>query len=98
MIGPAALPPSYPTAPHKNTRCFIAFLEYLLVKYPHQKLILVMDNASYHQSAAAQAASSLDADQIFVLWQPTYSPFVNPIEHFGCISSPSLTPIGCIAL
>ncbi len=41
-----------------------------------------MDNASYHRSATAQAALSLYADRILVLWLPTYSPFLNPIERF----------------
>jgi transposase len=73
---------SYTTAARKNTDTFIAFLEHLLAEYPHQKLILVMDNASYHRSAAAQAALSLYADQLLVLWLPKYSPFLNPIERF----------------
>ena len=73
---------SYTTAPRKNTDSFVAFLEHLLSEYPHQKLILVMDNASYHRSATAQAALSLYADRILVLWLPIYSPFLNPIERF----------------
>ncbi len=73
---------SYTTAPRKNTDSFVAFLEHLLSDYPHQKLILVMDNASYHRSATAQAALSLYADRVLVFWLPTYSPFLNPIERF----------------
>lgn len=41
-----------------------------------------MDNASSHRAAAAQAALSLYADRILVLWLPKYSPFLNPIERF----------------
>jgi transposase len=73
---------SYTTAARKNTDSFIAFLEHLLAEYPHQKLILVMDNASYHRSATAQAALSLYADRLLVFWLPKYSPFLNPIERF----------------
>jgi transposase len=73
---------SYTTARRKNSDSFIAFLEHVLSEYAHQKLILVMDNASYHHSAATQAALSLYADRLLVLWLPTYSPYLNPIERF----------------
>ena len=73
---------SHTTARRKNSDSFIAFLEHVLSEYAHQKLILVMDNASYHHSAATQAALSLYADRLLVLWLPTYSPYLNPIERF----------------
>lgn len=73
---------SYTTAPRKTTDSFVAFLEHLLAEYLHQKLILVMDNASYHRSAAAQATLSLYQDRLLVVWLPKYSPFLNPIERF----------------
>jgi hypothetical protein len=48
------------TAKTKNSAAFISFLEELLVKqYPIGRVILVMDNASYHKSASALAALSL---------------------------------------
>jgi putative transposase len=73
---------SYTLTERKNSDSFVAFLEHLLADYQHQKLILVMDNASYHHSAAAQAALSLFAERILVLWLPKYSPYLNPIERF----------------
>lgn len=73
---------SYVTAAHKNSETFVAFLEHLLLEYPRQKLILVMDNASYHHSKTAQAAFGLYEDRILVIWLPKYSPFLNPIERF----------------
>ena len=73
---------SYTTAARKNSDTFIAFLEHLLAEYQHQKLILVMDNASYHRSRAALAALSLYQDRLLVLWLPKYSPYLNPIERF----------------
>lgn len=73
---------TYTTSTRKNTDSFIAFLEHLLSEYQHQKLILVMDNASYHRSSAVQAALSLLSDRVLVLWLPKYSPFLNPIERF----------------
>jgi putative transposase len=72
---------SYTTAAHKNSDSFITFVEHLLTEYPHQALILVMDNASYHRSHAVQAALSVWSDRVRVIWLPKYSPFLNPIER-----------------
>jgi transposase len=65
---------TYTTAKRKNTDSFVAFLEQVLSEYAHQKLVLVMDNASYHRSSAAQAALSLYAERLLVVWLPKYSP------------------------
>jgi transposase len=67
----------------KNSESFIAFLEHLaFTVYPNQRLILVLDNASYHTSRAAQAALAALEEHILVFWLPKYSPFLNPIERF----------------
>lgn len=71
------------TAHRKNTDSFIAFLEHLLtVCYPTQRLVLVLDNASYHKSYAALATLSLFQDRLQVIWLPKYCPYLNPIERF----------------
>ncbi|MDL1885922.1 hypothetical protein FBR01_20065 [Anaerolineae bacterium CFX8] len=68
-------------APEKQT--FIAFLEHLaFTVYPNQRLILVLDNASYHHSRATTAALAALEDRVLVIWLPKYSPFLNPIERF----------------
>lgn len=41
---------SYPPSPHKHSDAFVAFLVQVLVKYPVQRFILVMDNVCYHPS------------------------------------------------
>ena len=70
-------------ADRKNTDGFIAFLEHLLtVCYPTQRLVLVLDNASYHKSHAAMATLSLFQQRLQVIWLPKYSPYLNPIERF----------------
>lgn len=67
----------------KNSEAFIAFLEHLaFTVYPDQRLILVMDNASYHKSRATLAALAALEDRLLVIWLPKYSPFLNPIERF----------------
>jgi putative transposase len=67
----------------KNSTQFIYFLEHLLVKeYPTGRVVLVMDNASYHKSASALAALSLFEHRVMVVWLPPYCSDLNPIERF----------------
>lgn len=67
----------------KNSQTFIQFLEYLLVEcFSTQKIVLVMDNASYHRSKTVQAALSLFEPRVRVFWLPKYCPTLNPIERF----------------
>jgi len=67
----------------KNSATFIDFLEELLVKnYPTGRIVLVMDNASYHKSASALAALSLFEHRIMAIWLPPYCSDLNPIERF----------------
>jgi transposase len=67
----------------KNSQTFIQFLEYLLLEqFPTQKIILVLDNASYHKSKATLAALSLFEPRVKVFWLPKYCPNLNPIERF----------------
>ena len=70
-------------ARRKNSESFIAFVEHLLLGcYPTQKVVLVMDNASYHKSKASLAALSLFDDRVTVIWLPAYCPFLNSIARF----------------
>jgi len=71
------------TAETKNSSQFIYFLEQMLVKeYPTGRVVLVMDNASYHKSASALAALSLFEHRVLVIWLPPYCSDLNPIERF----------------
>lgn len=61
----------------------IAYLEWLLTEvYPHQQVVIVLDNASFHHSAAVQATLSCFEQRVLVVWLPPYSPDLNPIERF----------------
>jgi DDE superfamily endonuclease len=67
----------------KNSQTFIEFLEYLLVEqYPSGRIVLVMDNVSYHKSAAVLAALSLFEPRVLVFWLPPYCPELNLIERY----------------
>lgn len=62
---------------------FIGFLEELLVKnYSTGRVVLVMDNASYHKSASALAALSLFEHRIMFVCLLPYCSDLNPIERF----------------
>jgi len=70
-------------AARRNSEGFIAWLEQLLlVDYPTQTLCVVLDNASFHRSAAVQAAAALFAPRLQLLYLPAYSPQLNPIERY----------------
>ena len=74
---------SWTTAKRKNSQAFIEFLEHLLlVCHPDKQIILVLDNASIHKSAASIAALSLFEHRVQVVFLPTYCSFLNPIERF----------------
>jgi len=74
---------TWTVAKTKNSATFIDFLEELLVKnYPTGRVVLVMDNASYHKSASALAALSLFEQRVMFVWLPSYCSDLNPIERF----------------
>ncbi|HET8685621.1 MAG TPA: transposase, partial [Methanosarcina sp.] len=67
----------------KNSQSFLEFLEYLLVECcPTGRIVLVMDNVSYHKSAAVLAALSLFEHRLLVIWLPPYCPELNLIERY----------------
>ncbi|MCO6449879.1 MAG: transposase [Caldilineales bacterium] len=67
----------------KNSRQFIRFLEHLPVaRYRHEVAALVLDNASFHKSAAAMAALNLFEHRLWAFWQTFYCSTLNPIERF----------------
>lgn len=74
---------TWTTAQIKNSAEFIRFLEELLVKcYPTGRVVMVLDNAAYHKSAAALVALSLFEHRLFLIWLPPYCSDLNPIERF----------------
>lgn len=67
----------------KNSKSFLEFIEYLLMEcYPTGRIVLVMDNVSYHKSAAVLAALSLFEHRLLILWLPPYCPELNLIERY----------------
>jgi transposase len=70
----------YPVHPKKNAVQFHDFLRQLLEANSERKLVLVIDNASYHRTRAVVTLLEDHADHVLVIWLPRYSPELNLIE------------------
>jgi transposase len=60
----------------KNGVCFQIFLEQLASEYPEYLNIVQLDNGRFHYSSSLKIP-----DNILLLFQPPYSPELNPIER-----------------
>ena len=59
---------------------FNVFLEQLLNAKRGRRVILVLDNASYHVTNKTLDLLASHDDHVFVIWLPKYSPELNAIE------------------
>jgi transposase len=70
---------SYLVRPRMRAEDFIAFLEHLLVKYPSQPIILVVDNYTSH-TAHIVADWLAEHTRLRLLYLPKYCSHLNPVE------------------
>jgi transposase len=70
----------YMVHPKKNGQQFAEFLRQLVEANSERRLVLVIDNASYHRTKAVRAVLAEHRDHVFVVWLPPYSPELNLIE------------------
>jgi len=63
-----------------NTETFEAYLEHVLVPTLQAGMIVIIDNASFHQSTTIR--SLIDHAGCQLIYLPPYSPDLNPIEHY----------------
>jgi len=70
----------YMAHPKKNAQQFYEFLRQLLEAESERRVVLVLDNASYHRTKKVLALLEDHADHVFVVWLPRYSPELNLIE------------------
>jgi transposase len=63
----------------KNTQ-IAEFLQQLLEKHPTETIYVAWDNASTHQDDEVEAVVRAAAGRLILLYLPTYSPWLNPIE------------------
>jgi transposase len=70
-------------SPTKNSDAFVAFLDTLVQQVTDDRpIVVVLDNASYHHSATAQAGFALFEAQLMPLFLPAYCSHLNPIERY----------------
>jgi transposase len=55
-------------------------LQTLVEKHPSETIYVVWDNASTHQDDEVEAVVRAAAGRLVLLYLPTYSPWLNPIE------------------
>jgi len=55
-------------------------LEALLEQHPEETIYVAWDNASTHQDDEVEAVVRRAAGRLVLLYLPTYSPWLNPIE------------------
>ena len=70
----------YMVHPKKNSQQFVEFLRQLVEHYSERRVILVIDNASYHRTKAVRLLLADHSDHVFIVWLPKYSPELNLIE------------------
>ena len=58
-------------------------LEALLAKHPTGTIYVAWDNASTHEDDEVEAVVRAAAGRLVLLYLPTYSPWLNPIEMLG---------------
>ena len=64
----------------KRRREIAELLEALLDKHPNEIIYVTWDNASTHQDDEVETVVRGAAGQLVLLYLPTYSPWLNPIE------------------
>jgi len=66
----------------RKRRCEIAeLLERLIQKHPTGTIYVAWDNASTHEDDEVEAVVRAAAGRLILLYLPTYSPWLNPIER-----------------
>lgn len=66
--------------PRKRRQEIALLLEALIEKHPSETVYLVWDNATTHMDDEIDAVVQAAAGRLILLYLPTYSPWLNPIE------------------
>jgi len=65
---------------HKRRKEVAELLQTLVDKHPTGTIFVALDNASTHQDDEVEAVLRGAAGRLVLLYLPTYSPWLNPIE------------------
>jgi putative transposase len=70
-----------PAGPVAHSDAFVEFLRALLASIPDRSIYLILDNYGVHKSRKTRAfLASEEGRRLRVVFLPTYSPWLNPIE------------------
>lgn len=64
---------------YTNTAVFVLWIEEVLILELKPNQVIIMDNASFHKSEKVREL--IESVGCILLYLPTYSPDLNPIEH-----------------
>ena len=62
--------------PKADTVCMQIFLDEIAIRYPHDRIVMVLDGASWHRSGELIVPANMK-----LLALPPYSPELNPVEN-----------------
>jgi transposase len=62
--------------PHANTICMQIFLDEISMRYPDERIVMILDNAGWHRSNDLHVPKNMK-----LLPLPPYSPELNPVEN-----------------
>jgi transposase len=65
---------------HKRRREIAQLLETLLERHPKETIYVAWDNVNTHEDDEVEEVVRAAAGQVVLLYLPTYSPWLNPIE------------------
>ena len=65
---------------HKRRKEIAQLLEALLEKHPKERIYVTWDNVNTHEDDEVEAVVRAAAGRLVLLYLPTYSPWLNPIE------------------
>ena len=65
---------------HKRRKEIAQLLEALLEKHPSETIYVAWDNVNTHEDDEVEAVVRAAAGRLVLLYLPTYSPWLNPIE------------------
>lgn len=65
---------------HKRRKEVAELLEALIAQHPTGTVSVALDNASTHEEDEVEAVVRAAAGRLVLLYLPTYSPWLNPIE------------------
>lgn len=63
-----------------DAEVFLSFLKKVLLKYPNQRIVMILDNAKIHHANLIQSFLEEHKDHITLFYLPPYSPKLNLIE------------------